>query len=66
MDGILSIIFALAIIIVIADAARVWVGLIWGRKEPDLQEASYEESQLDVDGSILEPVGAGTSSNRNE
>ena len=66
VDGILTIIFALAIIVVIADASRVWVGLIWGRKEPDLQEAAYEESQLDVDGGILEPVGAGTSSNRNE
>jgi carbon starvation protein len=66
VDGILSIIFALAIIVVIADAMRVWVGLIWGRKEPDLQEAPYEESQLDVDGSTLEPVGAGTGSNRNE
>jgi len=65
VDGILSIIFALAIIVVIADAARVWFGLIWGRKEPDLQEAPYEESQLDVDGSVLEPVGAGASSNRN-
>jgi carbon starvation protein len=66
VDGVLSIIFALAIIVVIADAARVWVGLIWGRKEPDLQEAPYEESQLDVDGGVLEPVGAGASSNRNE
>jgi carbon starvation protein len=66
VDGILSIIFALAIIIVIADAARVWVGLIWGSKEPDLQEAPYEESKLDVDGGILEPVGAGASSNRDE
>src|SRR5215210_3313917 len=66
VDGVLSIIFALAIIIVIADAARVWVGLIWGSKEPDLQEASYEESHLDVDGSVLEPVGAGANSNRNE
>jgi carbon starvation protein len=66
VDGVLSIIFALAIIVVIADAARVWVGLIWGRKEPDLQEAPYEESHLDVDGGVLEPVGAGASSNRNE
>jgi carbon starvation protein len=61
VDGVLSIIFALAIIVVIADAARVWVGLIWGRKEPDLQEAPYEESKLDVDGSMLETVGAGSS-----
>ncbi len=66
VDGVLSIIFALAIIVVIADAARIWVGLIWCRKEPDLQEAPYEESQLDVDGGILEPVGAGASSNRHE
>ncbi len=66
VDGILSIVFALAIIIVIADAARVWFGLIRGGKEPDMQEAPYEESKLDVDGGILEPVGAGVSSNRNE
>ncbi len=66
VDGILSIVFALAIIIVIADAARVWFGLIRGGKEPDMQEAPYEESKLDVDGGILEPVGAGVSSNRDE
>src|ERR687885_576060 len=33
-DGILSILFALMIIIVILDAARVWSGLVFGRKEP--------------------------------
>ncbi len=67
VDGVLSVIFALAIIIVIADAARVWFGLIRGHKEPDLQEAAYEESYLDADGNTLEePVGAGVGSNRNE
>ena len=48
VDGILSIVFALAIIVVIADAARVWVGLIWGRKEPDLHEAPYEPSSIET------------------
>jgi carbon starvation protein len=66
VDGVLSIIFALLIIIVIADAARVWFGIIRGKKEPVMSEAPYEESKLDVDGKVLEPVGAGASSNRNE
>ncbi|MDQ3912963.1 MAG: carbon starvation protein A [Actinomycetota bacterium] len=48
VDGVLSIIFALAIIIVIADAARVWFGLIRGRKEPDLHEAPYEPSAIEA------------------
>jgi carbon starvation protein len=48
VDGILSIIFALAVIIVIADAARVWFGLIRGRKEPELHEAPYEPSTIEV------------------
>src|SRR3712207_600194 len=60
VDGILSIIFALAIIIVILDAARVWVGLIRGTKEFDLSEAPWEESRLDSEGNEIdrEPVGA--------
>jgi carbon starvation protein len=66
VDGVLSIIFALLIIIVIGDAARVWFGIIRGKKEPVMSEAPYEESKLDVDGNVLEPVGAGASSNRNE
>jgi carbon starvation protein len=48
VDGILSIIFALAIIIVIADAVRVWIGVIRGKKEPELHEAPYEPSTLEV------------------
>ena len=48
VDGILSIIFALAILVVIADAARVWVGIIRGKKEPELHEAPYEPSTLEV------------------
>jgi carbon starvation protein len=64
VDGVLSILFAALIIIIIADAARVWFGIIRGRQEPTMSEAPYEESHLDVEGNILEPVGAGTSSNR--
>src|SRR5919112_1283297 len=60
VDGILSIVFALAIIIVILDAARVWFGLIRGTKEPELSEAPWEESRLDSEGNEIdrEPVGA--------
>jgi carbon starvation protein len=47
VDGILSIIFALAIIVVIADAVRVWVGLIFGSEEPEMHEAPYEPSEIE-------------------
>ena len=60
VDGILSIVFALAIIIVILDAARVWFGLIRGTKELELSEAPWQESRLDSEGNEIdrEPVGA--------
>src|SRR5215216_3583917 len=48
VDGILSIVFALAIIVVILDAVRVWFGLIRGRKEPDLHESPYEPSEIEA------------------
>jgi carbon starvation protein len=61
VDGVLSIVFAAMIIIVIADAARVWYGLIQGRKEPDMSETPWQESHLDSEGKEIErePVGAG-------
>ena len=61
VDGVLSILFAVMIIIVIADASRVWFGLIRGSKEPDMSEAPWQESRLDSDGNEIErePVGAG-------
>jgi carbon starvation protein len=60
VDGVLSIIFALAIIIVIADAARVWFGIVRGSKEPEMTEAPWQESHLDSEGNEIErePVGA--------
>jgi carbon starvation protein len=60
VDGILSIVFALAIIVVILDAARVWFGLIRGTKEPELSEVPWQESNLDSEGNVIErePVGA--------
>jgi carbon starvation protein len=60
VDGILSIVFALAIIVVILDAARVWFGLISGGKEPEMSEAPWQESRLDSEGNEIErePVGA--------
>ena len=60
VDGVLSIIFALMIIIVIADAARVWFGIIRGSKEPEMTEVPWQESRLDSEGNEIErePVGA--------
>jgi carbon starvation protein len=48
INGIASIIFALAIIVVLLDSFRVWYGLIWGRKEPELHEAPYEPSAIEA------------------
>ena len=61
VDGVLSILFAVMIIIVIADAVRVWYGLIWGGKQSELSEAPWQESHLDSEGKEIErePVGAG-------
>jgi carbon starvation protein len=61
VDGILSILFALLIIIVIGDAVRVWFGLIRGGQRPEMSEAPWEESRLDSEGNEIErePVGAG-------
>src|SRR5215212_5592835 len=60
VDGVLSILFAVMIIIVIADAARVWYGLIWGGKQSEVSEAPWQESHLDSEGKEIErePVGA--------
>ena len=54
------VLFAAMIIIVIADAARVWYGLIWGGKQPEMSETPWEESHLDEEGKEIErePVGA--------
>ena len=69
----LSILFAALIIIVIADAARVWWQTLSGRREPVLAEAPAEESKLWAPSGLFptaedrarkaeqqgEPVGAG-------
>jgi len=62
VDGVLSILFALLIIIVIADATRVWFRVIRSGQEPDLSETPWEESRLDSEGNPVEerePVGSG-------
>jgi carbon starvation protein len=46
VDGILSILFAVLIVVVIADAARVWLQVLRGRREPVLAEAPAEPSRL--------------------
>src|ERR687883_105960 len=50
VDGVLSILFAVMIIIVIVDAARVWLGIISGGKDPEMSEAPWQESHLDSEG----------------
>jgi carbon starvation protein len=46
VDGVLSILFAVLIIVVIVDAARVWAQVLTGRREPVLAEAPAEPSRL--------------------
>jgi carbon starvation protein len=60
INGIASIIFAIAIIVVLVDSLRVWYGIIWGSKEPEMYEAPYEHSEIET------PPGVATamSSNR--
>jgi carbon starvation protein len=62
INGIATIIFALAIIVVLLDSARVWYGLIWGKKEPELHEAPYEPSEIETPPGT---VTAAMSSDRN-
>jgi len=46
VDGVLSILFAALIIVVIADAARIWFQTLSGRREPILAETPAEPSNL--------------------
>ena len=46
VDGVLSILFAVLIIVVIADAARVWAQTLGGRREPVLSEVPAEPSHI--------------------
>src|SRR5215210_5181417 len=62
INGIASIIFAIAIIVVLVDSLRVWYGIIWGRKEPELHEAPYEPSEIETPPGMVTAM----SSNRDE
>jgi carbon starvation protein len=79
VDGVLSILFAALIIVVIADAARVWWQTLSGRREPVLAEAPAEPSHLWAPSGLFptaedrarqrelraaEPVGAGRRGSR--
>ncbi|MDQ3966527.1 MAG: carbon starvation protein A, partial [Actinomycetota bacterium] len=48
VNGIATIVFALAVILVLLHSAWVWQNLIRGKKEPDLREAPYEPSAIEV------------------
>jgi len=55
VDGILAAFFAILIVIVIADAIRVWYQVLSRRRPVELHEAPYEESRI-VAGSGLLPT----------
>jgi carbon starvation protein len=55
VDGFLAAFFAILIIIVIADAIRVWYRVLSARRPVELHEAPYEESRI-VAGSGLLPT----------
>jgi carbon starvation protein len=73
VDGILSILFAVLIVVVIADAARIWLQVLRGQREPTLAETPAEPSRLYAPSGLIptaedrarkaelerEPVGAG-------
>ncbi len=46
VDGVLAALFAVMIIVVIADAARIWVKVILGRRELETTETPFEPSRL--------------------
>jgi carbon starvation protein len=65
VDGVLAALFAVLIIVVLLDAARVWVQAIRAREPLASAEAPYEESQIIAPAGLLwtpeerELVGAG-------
>jgi carbon starvation protein len=46
VDGVLAAFFALLIILIIADAARVWIGIIRGRRPLETTEVPAQPSRL--------------------
>jgi carbon starvation protein len=68
VDGVLAALFAVMIIIVIADAARIWIKVILGRRELETTETPFEPSRLIApaglfptaeEKALLATVGAG-------
>jgi carbon starvation protein len=53
VNGVLSILFAVLIIVVIVDAARVWAQTLGGRREPVLAEAPAEPSRIWAPSGLL-------------
>ena len=46
VDGVLAALFAVLIILIIADAARVWIGIISGRRPIETTEVPAQPSRL--------------------
>jgi len=46
VDGVLAALFAVMIIVVIADAARIWFRVIVSRREVEITETPFEQSRL--------------------
>ena len=61
VDGVLAALFAVLIVIVVTDAARIWVKALRSREPLPSTETPFVESQLDVPSGLLDrkPLEAG-------
>ncbi len=53
VDGILAAFFAILIILIIGDAARIWFTVLSGRRELSTSETPYVRSQLDTPSGLM-------------
>jgi carbon starvation protein len=53
VDGILAAFFAILIIVIIVDAARIWIAVIIGHRELSTSETPYVRSQLEAPSGLF-------------
>jgi len=46
LDAVVTAFLAILVIVILADSAREWIGILRGRKQPVLHEAEYVVSAL--------------------
>ena len=49
LDAVVTTFLALLVLVILADSARDWIGIIRGRKKPTLHEAQYVVSSLQME-----------------